>query len=85
MSGLMSLRHKSAALQRCDLPECKNVSRTLYRVQIGEMWYKFCSGGHAQTGHARFQSKIAQGITGPNLEQEERVETPEGGDNLDEF
>lgn len=49
------------------------------------MWYKFCSGGHAQTGHARFQSKVEQGITSPNIEAEERVETPEGGDNISDF
>lgn len=83
--GIMVLRHQSAALQKCDLPDCKNVSRTLYRVQIGEHWYKFCGSVHAQIGNGRFQSKVAQGITGPNLEQEDRVELPEGGDNIAEF
>lgn len=83
--GIMVLRHKTAALQRCDLPECTNVSRTLYRVQIGDMWYKFCGGEHAQIGNGRFKSKVAQGITSPTIEAEERVEIPEGGDNIDEF
>lgn len=83
--GIMALKHQTAALQKCDLPECRNVSRTLYRIQLGDQWYKFCNGAHAQMGNSRFSSKVAQGITSPNIEQEERVETPEGGDNIADF
>lgn len=83
--GIMSLKHKTESLQKCDLPECKNVSRTLYRVQIGDMWYKFCSGGHAQTANSRFKAKVANGITSPGIDQEERVEMPEGGADLGQF
>lgn len=82
--GIMALRHKTEALQKCDLPECKNVSRTLYRVRIGEMWYKFCSGFHAQDASDRFKQHASLGLTDPNP-QEDRIETPEGGDNLSEF
>mgnify|MGYP001587252371 CR=1 FL=1 len=70
--GLLAFRVDSPMLQRCDL--CKHPAKSLYKVQIGEHQYKFCSGMHANTATENYNQKKAKGITPANpfpLEEEE--------------
>ena len=57
----MTLAIKSKTLRRCDL--CHHATHNIYRVQLGDAFYQFCSGAHANTAANNYSEKVKQGLT----------------------
>lgn len=75
--GQIVLRQKNTYLKRCE--KCGKLSHYIYRMQLGQYSYNFCSGMCADAARKEYEAKEKQGITPNNLQPIE-----EGGDLLEE-
>lgn len=59
--GEITLRHKNAYMKRCD--RCGKLSHYIYRMQLGQFSYNFCSGLCANAARIEYENKTSKGIT----------------------
>ncbi len=71
--GQVVYRQKNTYTKRCD--KCGRLSHYIYRIQLGQFWYNFCSGMCTDAAQKEYQSKEKNGISPSSLEPIE-----EGGD-----
>jgi hypothetical protein len=74
--GVITYRHKNTYMKRCE--KCHKLSHYIYRLQLGEAWYNFCSGLCAEAARSEYDSKMKSGISPNNLEPIE-----EGGETIE--
>jgi len=75
--GVTVFRQKNQYMKRCE--KCGKLSHYIYRMQLGQFPYNFCSGLCADAARKEYEHKEKSGITPTNPDPIE-----EGGDELEE-
>ena len=74
--GVTVYRQKNIYMKRCD--KCHKLSHYIYRLQLGQFSYNFCSGLCADAARKEYEEKEKGGITPSNLEP-----IDDGGDSIE--
>lgn len=75
--GAITYRHKNQYMKRCD--KCTKLSHYIYKMQLGQFSYNFCSGMCANNARIEYENKTKNGISPNNSEP--IIEA--GGDSLE--
>jgi hypothetical protein len=63
--GVTVYRQKNQYMKRCD--KCHKLSHYIYRLQLGNLQYNFCSGMCADAARVEYDRKEKSGISPENL------------------
>lgn len=63
--GAIVYRQKNQYMKRCD--KCNKLSHYIYRIQLGQFPYNFCSGMCADAARVEYEDKEKKGISPNNL------------------